>query len=102
MELHARSQRKFVHQPIRAHRPGLGQAGGHGVAGEGFDQRIMQGIEKHKRGREPGGLGRIEIGGRDGGVEGNHELALGLAVRDRLHTHERRHRSQDHPHEYLS
>ena len=34
--------------------------------------------------------------------EGNHELALGLAVRDRRQAHERRHRSQDHPHEYRS
>ena len=62
-------QLKFIHQPISTLRPGLRQAGGHMIAGQGFDQRVMEGIEKHKGGGDPGGLGRIEIGGGDRGVE---------------------------------
>ena len=102
VELHALPQRKFVHQPIRALRPGFCQAGGQGTAREGFDERVMKGIEKHKGGGEPGGLGRIEIGGSNGGVEGNHELSLGFALRGRIYAQERCHHPRDDPNEHMS
>ena len=67
------------------------------IPGQGFDQRVMQGIEKHKGCGEPGGLGRIEIGRSNRGVKGDGQLSFRLALRGRIYAQERCHHPRDDP-----
>ena len=76
------AQLEFVHEPVRTLSPRLGQARRHVVAGQRLDQRVVQGVEEHKRRAESRRLGRIEKRGSDGGVEGDGQLALGPALTD--------------------
>ena len=102
VEHQALPQLEFVYQPIGALRPGLRQAGGQVIAGEGFDQRVMEGIQKHKGCRDPGRLGRIEIRGSDGGVEGDGQLSFWLACRRGIYSHQRNRRAHKKPTERAS
>jgi hypothetical protein len=102
MERQALSQLKFIHQPISALCPGLRQAGGQKIPWQGFEQRVMQGIEEHKGGGDPCGLSGIEIGGRDRGVESDGQLFFRLAYSGGSHPHQRDHRTHNQPHPHVS
>ena len=62
VELHALPQLELVDALVRAHRPRLGQAGRHEVAGHGLDERVVQRIEHPERRDDTGDLARIEPG----------------------------------------
>ena len=80
------SQLELVHEPVRTLFPRLGQARAHVVAGQRLDQRVVQGIEEDERCAESRGLGGIEKRGRDGGVEGDGQLAFGPVLAGGLPT----------------
>ena len=65
MKLHPLSQLKVVRQAVRALAPLGGEAGGHGIVGHGFHQRIVHGVHKHIGRDDARGLGRIKPGGRN-------------------------------------
>jgi hypothetical protein len=69
VELEPLTELKFVHPLVIAHCPVLCQAEGHGVAGHGLDEGVMQGITKPEgRTAHCRHLPRIEPGGGDGDV----------------------------------
>src|SRR5215471_10982442 len=81
VKLDALAELEFIDPLVVAHRPRLGQRGGHEIARHRLDQGIMQRVENPKE-RLPahGHLARIEPGGREGHVEGPAHLPgwLGL------------------------
>ena len=80
VELQALAQLELVDALIRAHRPRLGQARGHEVAGHGLHERVVDRVEDPERG-EAHELARIEPHRRQGHVERPAHLALGLRRR---------------------
>src|SRR5262249_21934933 len=90
---------EFIDQSIRALRPRLRQAGRHIIPGERFDQRVMEGIQKHKGRGDPRRLGRIEIGRSDRGVKGDNELSLRLAWRRGAHATKHDDYADNEPHD---
>src|SRR5262245_47564997 len=81
VEGQALTELELIDQSIRALCPRLRQAGRHIIPGERFEQRVMEGIQKHKGRCDPRRLGRIEIGRSDRSVKGDDELSLRLALR---------------------
>src|SRR5262249_6470916 len=90
---------EFIDQSIRALRPRLRQAGRHIIPGERFEQRVMEGIQKHKGCGDPRRLGRIEIGRSNRGVKGDNELSLRLALRSGAHATKHDYYAYNEPHE---
>src|SRR5438034_540087 len=80
------SSTSSVPGPVRTLFPRLGQARPHVVAGQRLDQRVVQGVEEDERCAESRGLGGIEKRGRDGGVEGDGQLAFGPVLAGGLPT----------------
>src|SRR5262245_64082940 len=72
------------------------------VTSQGFEQRVMHGIEKHKGGGDPGGLGGIEISGRDRGIESDGQLSFRLVLNTGSHPHQRHYRAHNQPHPRVS
>src|SRR2546428_13702491 len=99
MEGQTLAELELVDQAIRALGPRLRQAGRHIIAGERLDQGIMDGIQKHKRRRDPGRLGRIEIGGSNRGIKGDDELSLRLGLPSGVHAAQHHRYTHDEPHE---
>ena len=92
VELQALAELELVDALIRAHRPRLGEAGRHQVAGHGFDERVVDGIEHPERG-EARELSRIEPHGRQRHVQRPAHLPFRLRLGGRLlagatHEHE--------------
>src|SRR5262249_18681880 len=54
------AQLELIGQAVLALAPGFSQTGRHRVAGHGFDQSIVQGVEKQKR-RNGDGFGRVIV-----------------------------------------
>jgi hypothetical protein len=81
VEVETLSQLELVHEPVRALLPGLRQARRHVVAGQRFDQRVVQRIEEHEGRSDPRSLGRLEERGRDRNVEGDRDLPGRLDLR---------------------
>ena len=50
VEFQSLAELEFIDALVRTHRPRLGEAGGHQVAGHGLDQRVVDGIEHPERG----------------------------------------------------
>ena len=80
VEAETLTQLELIDEPVRAFFPGLGHARGHIIAGQRLDQCIVQGVEEDERRADPRGLGGVEEGGGDRGVEGNGQLSIRLAL----------------------
>jgi len=98
VESQALAELELIDQSIRALRPRLCQAGRHIIPGERFEQRVMEGIQKHKGRGNPGRFGRIEIGRSDRGVKGDDELSLRLALRSDVHATNHDYYAYNEPH----
>src|SRR4030095_15800894 len=99
VEGQALAELKLIDQSIRTLRPRLRQARRHIIPGERFEQRVMEGIQKHKGRSDPRRLGRIEIGRSDRGVKGDDELSLRLALRSGVHATKHDYYADNEPHE---
>ena len=77
VELEALAQLELVGPLVGAHRPGLGQARGHEVAGHRLHERVVHRVEEPERRELAHDLARIEPVRRDRHVEGPAHLALG-------------------------
>ena len=77
------AQGELVGEPVRRHRPGLGQRWRRGIAGHGLQQRIVQRIEHQHAGDDAGMLAGIEPGRCDRNVHRPGHLAFGSAGRPR-------------------
>src|SRR3989454_8682312 len=72
------AQLELICQAILALAPGFSQTGRHRVARHGFDQGIVQSVEKQKR-RNRDGFGRVKVRGRNGEVNRLGYLPLRLS-----------------------
>ena len=81
VEFQPLAQLELVHEPVRALLPRLGQAGRRVVAGQRFDQRVVQGVQEHERHADSGGLAGIEKRESDRDIEGHGQLTVRLGLR---------------------
>src|SRR5262249_4730395 len=79
VELQTLAQLEVVRQPVPGHRPRLGEAGRHEIAGHRLHERIVQRVEHpERREKAAGDLARIEPRRRERDVERPTHLALWL------------------------
>ena len=69
-------QGELVGEPVRRHRPGLGERGRRRIAGHGLHQRVVQRVEHEHAGDDAGMLAGIEPGRRDRDVHRPGHLAF--------------------------
>ena len=85
VELQTFAQLEIVRLLIRAHRPRLGKARRHEIAGHRFHERVVHGVEHPERCQEPADdLAGIEPRRGEGDVQGPAHLAFGFGFRPRL------------------
>ena len=79
VELESLAQLELVGELVRAHRPRLGQARRHQIAGHRLHERVVDRVEHPERG-EPLELSRIEPHGRERHVQRPAHLAFRLGL----------------------
>src|SRR5215467_6857368 len=95
-----RPQHEVEGEPVRRHRPRLGQAGCHGPGGHRLHQGVVNRVEHHERRDRGFRLARIQPSGRHRDVSADRELSIGRAGGRRTSKHRAEH-EQHHPcHQY--